>query len=91
MALTRETKAELLAGYQTDVLTDFALQTIAGHDRDEPLFMVLSVEAPHFPLEAPEEFKRFDPDTLQVRPNFEDTPEMREQLALYYAMIENLD
>ena len=80
-----------LAGYQTDVLTDFALEYIADYTRDEPLFLVLSVEPPHFPLEAPETFKRFDPESLEVRPNFEDTPEMREQLALYYAMIENLD
>ena len=34
---------------------------------------------------------RFDPDMLQVRPNFGDKPDLRERLATYYAMIENLD
>ena len=34
---------------------------------------------------------RFNPNSLQIRPNFADSPRMREQLATYYAMIENLD
>jgi arylsulfatase A-like enzyme len=52
---------------------------------------VLSVEPPHFPLEAPDAYKRFEPAKLKVRPNFDDSPEMRESLAIYYAMVENLD
>ena len=86
-----ETNPRRMNGYQTDVLTDLAIDYLQNYDRDQPLFLVLSVEPPHFPLEAPEENLRFDPDTLQVRPNFSDTPENREQLAIYYAMIENLD
>ncbi|MCB0063202.1 MAG: sulfatase-like hydrolase/transferase, partial [Caldilineaceae bacterium] len=77
--------------YQTDFLTDLAIDYLAGYDREQPLFLVLSVEPPHFPLEAPETFERFDPDTLVVPPTFADTPEMRKRLATYYAMIENLD
>ena len=77
--------------YQTDALTDMTLEYLEAYDRDEPLFLVLSVEPPHFPLEAPEAFKRFDPAALETRPNFVDSPRMREQLAVYYAMVENLD
>jgi arylsulfatase A-like enzyme len=49
------------------------------------------VEPPHFPLEAPDDFMRFDPAVLVTRPNFVDSPERRAQLATYYAMVENLD
>ena len=63
-----------LEGYQTDALTDRVIDYLRAYDRDEPLFLVLSVEPPHFPLEAPEEWLRFDPATLQVRPNFVDHP-----------------
>lgn len=38
---------------------------------------MLSVIPPHFPLIAPEKWKRFRPDDLQVRDNFHDSPEMR--------------
>jgi arylsulfatase A-like enzyme len=92
------------AGYQTDVLTDLALEYMAQHDPSDPLFLTLSVEPPHFPCHAPESFRRFDPDSLETRPNFarldpffaEFEPELDEQtlrqiLANYYAMVENLD
>ena len=52
---------------------------------------MLSVTPPHFPLIAPEQWERFDLDSLVVRDNFHDSPEMRKNLATYYAMIENLD
>ena len=90
-------------GYETDGLTAVALDYLERYDRDEPLFLVLSVTPPHFPLIVPDKWKRFDPDKLEVRPNFnqldpffvsedERTDEdMRECLANYYAMIENLD
>ena len=80
-----------LEGYETDALTDRVIDYIRSYDADEPLFLVLSVTPPHFPLEAPAEWERFDPETLQVRDNFHDSPEMRQNLATYYAMIENLD
>lgn len=86
-----ELEPRAMKGYQTDWLTDLSLDYLRRHDPEQPLFLVLSVEPPHFPLDAPECFKRFDPARLSVRPNFTDTPEHRNDLALYYAMIENLD
>lgn len=77
--------------YQTDFLTDLTIDYLESYDRDEPLFLVLSVEPPHFPLEAPEAYERFDPDALEVPPSFGDSPEMRKLVATYYAMVENLD
>lgn len=78
-------------GYQTDLLTEMALEYLEAYEADEPLFLVLSVEPPHFPLEAPDAFSRFEPEALQTRPNFADSPPMRQALAAYYAMVENLD
>jgi arylsulfatase A-like enzyme len=93
-----------LPGFQTDVLTDEAIRQLNAYDREDPLYMVLSVEPPHFPCTAPEEFKRFDPAALQTRPNFAklnpmfescfpkiDEATLRQMLANYYAMVENLD
>ena len=77
--------------YQTDYLTDMAINYLASYDKEEPLFLVLSVEPPHFPLAAPDAFERFDPAVLQVPPSSDDSPEMRKLLATYYAMVENLD
>ena len=78
--------------YQTDFLTDLAIDYLKHYDGDKPLFLVLSVEPPHFPLQAPQEFiDRFNPAALEVPPTFEDTPAMRKLLAIYYAMVENLD
>ncbi|MFZ0548373.1 MAG: sulfatase-like hydrolase/transferase [Candidatus Promineifilaceae bacterium] len=79
------------SGYQTDLLTEMVINYLEDYSLDNPLFLVLSVEPPHFPLEAPSSFERFDPAAMQTRPNFGDTPEMRRALATYYAMIENLD
>lgn len=80
-------------GYETDGLTDLAIDYIRNYEQQEPLFLTLSVTPPHFPLVAPDEWKRFDPAKLALRPNVrqEDEPEMRACLANYYAMIENLD
>jgi arylsulfatase A-like enzyme len=78
-------------GYVTDGLTDMAIDYLRNYDRKAPLFMVISLPPPHFPFEAPEKFLRLDPAGLSVRPNFTDRPGWRENLAVYYAMIENLD
>jgi arylsulfatase A-like enzyme len=90
-------------GYETDGLADLVLDYLDTYERDEPLFLVLSVTPPHFPLIVPEEWKRFKPEELVVRPNFnvrdpfffsegeKSDADMREKLANYYAMIENLD
>jgi arylsulfatase A-like enzyme len=81
-------------GYQTEALTDMAIEYLENYGREQPLFLVLSVEPPHFPLEAPATDLRLDPAHLITRPNFAEsaeTPRLRESLATYYAMIENLD
>lgn len=80
-----------LEGYETDALTDRAIDYIRTYDNEQPLFLVLSVTPPHFPLIVPKEWERFDPGELDVRQNFHDSPDMRTHLATYYAMIENLD
>jgi len=86
-----EVNPRKINGYQTDVLTDMAIRYLNEYSHQKPLFLVLSVEPPHFPLGVPDQFMRFDPSELKTQPNFSDTPEMREKLATYYAMIENLD
>ncbi|MCS5609338.1 MAG: sulfatase-like hydrolase/transferase, partial [Candidatus Poribacteria bacterium] len=86
-----EVNPRKINGYQTDVLTDMAIRYLNEYGHQKPLFLVLSVEPPHFPLDVPDQFMRFDPSELKTQPNFSDTPEMREKLATYYAMIENLD
>jgi arylsulfatase A-like enzyme len=90
-------------GYETDGLTDLVIDYLANYNRDQPLFIVLSVTPPHFPLIVPDKWKRFDLEMLEVRENFNKLDpfffsepvrsdgEMREMLANYYAMVENLD
>jgi len=80
-----------LDGYQTDALTDLCIDYLSGYDGSKPLYLVLSIEPPHWPLEAPDSFLRIAPEDLQVRDNFGDRYGLREKLAVYYAMIENLD
>ncbi|NIA14865.1 MAG: sulfatase-like hydrolase/transferase [Nitrospiraceae bacterium] len=87
----RDENPTKIPGYETDGLTDLVIDYLKDYDRGEPLFLVLSINPPHFPLEVPEQWERFKPEALEVRPNFTDTPEMRADLATYYAMIENLD
>ena len=64
---------EWLEGYETDALTDEVLRYLETYDRNQPLFLVLSVTPPHFPLVAPERWLRHGA-ALQVRPNFVDHP-----------------
>lgn len=80
-------------GFETDGLTNVAIEYIKSYKEDKPLFMTLSITPPHFPLIVPEKWKRFDPRNLVVPENFDEGPadEFRECLATYYAMIENLD
>ncbi|MGC9348786.1 MAG: sulfatase family protein [Anaerolineae bacterium] len=92
----REPLAENLGIYETDALTnrliDF-LKTYGGH---QPFFAVLSVQPPHNPHVAPPEYTaRHDPDEIVLRPNVPDIPRVvepaRQELAGYYAQVENLD
>ncbi len=89
-----------LPGYETDELSELLIDFI--HDkggaqaegRREPFFAVLSVQPPHSPNLAPEDFMdRHAPGQVQLRPNVPDVvaDKARRDLAGYYAQIENLD
>ncbi len=91
-----------LPGYETDALTDLLIRYLkeraadAKAGRARPFFAVLSVQPPHDPYVAPEEFmRRYNGAKLELRPNVPPVPEVletaRRDLAGYYAMIENLD
>ena len=87
-----------LPGYETDALTDLTIARLRGlaAPNQPPFFLTLSVQPPHDPYVAPEEWmRRHTPGGIQFRPNVPDIPRVREQagreLAGYYAMIENLD
>lgn len=91
-----------LPKYETDALTDILIDYISARGQEkadgkhQPFFAALSVQPPHDPYVAPEEWmKRHTPGGIQLRPN---VPEVawceeraRRELAGYYAMIENLD
>ena len=86
-----EINPQKIQGFQTDILTDMAMDYLQNYDGATPLFLVLSVDPPHWPIAAPASFMRLDPKMLKTRPNFGDKKDLREQLAGYYAMVENLD
>jgi arylsulfatase A-like enzyme len=92
-----------LPGYETDELTNLLIGYIkerAGERKSggggKPFFAALSVQPPHDPYIAPEEFmEKYNPERLQLRPNVAHSAQVEKQarteLAGYYAMIENLD
>jgi arylsulfatase A-like enzyme len=91
-----------LPGYETDALTDLLIEYVkeqgalqrAGNGK--PFFACLSVQPPHDPYGAPEEYMaRYNPARLELRPNVPRggaiEAQARRDLAGYYAMIENWD
>lgn len=91
-----------LPGYETDALTDLFISYLKERaaekkaKKERPFFAVLSVQPPHDPYVAPEEFmRRHNPARLQLRPNVPDVLRIEEQarreLAGACAQIENLD
>ena len=85
-----------LPGYETDAVTDLLIDHLREQSADQPFFAVLSIQPPHSPYVAPEEWTaRHHPDTIQLRPNVPPVERIRNQaredLAGYYAMVENLD
>ncbi|MCC6489794.1 MAG: sulfatase [Candidatus Hydrogenedentes bacterium] len=91
-----------LQGYETDAITNHLIDYIKerGAERASgnarPFFAAMSVQPPHSPYVAPEEFMaRHRPEDIQLRPNVPNVAriveEARRDLAGYYAMIENLD
>lgn len=65
-------------GYATDLLAREAVRTLKRHDPSEPLFLCLSWNAPHIPLQVPEP---------QVRP-YASLPEQRR---IFAGMVAALD
>ncbi|MCL5743574.1 MAG: sulfatase, partial [Acidobacteria bacterium] len=91
-----------LPGYETDELTNLLIKYIkergdeAKAGRRRPFFAALSVQPPHNPYVAPDDFlRRYNGGQLQLRPNVPPIASVedkaRRDLAAYYAMIENLD
>lgn len=92
-----------LPGYETDALTDLLIHYLERRaatdeetEEEQPFFAALSVQPPHDPYIAPEEWMRnHTPGQVQLRPNVPEVPYVldraRRQLAGYHAMIENLD
>lgn len=90
-----------LPGYETDELVNLFvkhLKDAAGERKrsGKPFFSVLSVQPPHDPYVAPERFMaNYNPAKMEMRPNVAHVAKLerqaREDLAGYYAMIENLD
>lgn len=85
---TNPQKPETLPKYQTDALTDLAIESIMEEDQDTPWFKVVSYEAPHPPhvdqndIEsyqkeyAPKEYlDMFQAESLVLRPNVKGTDE----------------
>jgi arylsulfatase A-like enzyme len=91
-----------LPGYETDALTDLLIDQLEEYaqagaiSRQPPFFAVLSVQPPHNPYVAPEEWmQRHTPGKIELRSNVPQIPGVveraRRSLAGYYAQIENLD
>jgi len=91
-----------LPGYETDELTNLLIKYVkeagerAKAGNAEPFFAVLSVQPPHDPYVAPDQFlSRYQSTQLQLRPNVPANESVQEtarrDLAGYYAMIENFD
>ena len=90
----REIAHYRLPEYETDCLTDMALERLSGGGASgRPFFMVVSVQPPHSPQLAPANHRRYQAQQLTLRPNVPATSEARARIALsgYYAQIENID
>lgn len=92
----RGMKKGKLEGYQTDALANLTIDWIKQQPEDRPWFHVVSIEPPHPPNVAPEEYMdRFKHQDLKLRPNVrKDDPNLakyEKDLRGYYAQISNLD
>lgn len=90
----KEVEHYRLPGYETDCLTDMALERItARKSEDKPFFMVVSVQPPHNPNLAPASSRNYQAQQLTLRPNVpaKDEEMARFKLSGYYAQIENID
>jgi len=83
--------------YQTDGLFGLGMNYLEHRDPTQPFCMILSVEPPHDPFEAPESFElAWEAMDIKLPPNIKaSTPQQLEEVIRtrkkYYAMVENLD
>ncbi len=85
-------------GYCSDVYTDAAMEFVESH-QEQPFFVYLSFNAPHTPLQVPEEFlqayKDKDPAAASYSRQGRPLPEMSDQdkdaARRVYAMVSNID
>lgn len=91
-----------LPGYETDELTNLLIRYIRERAAEQqagngkPFFAILSVQPPHDPYVAPEEYmQRYNAGTVELRANVprggNAEAVARRELAGYYAMIANWD
>lgn len=83
-------------GYEPTIQTDLAIGFLSEHQTqhaDRPFCLFVSWGPPHDPYEPwpPGLEGSYDPDALTLRPNCEDTPRNRKDLAGHYAHITALD
>ncbi len=84
-------------GYCSDVFTNFAIDFIV-ENKENPFFLYLSYNAPHAPLQVPQEYynryKNIDPSSgfeNDGRPFPEMNELMKENARKVYAMVSNID
>ena len=89
--------AKRIEGYQTNGLFDLGMNYLKDRQKDQPFFMVISVEPPHPPFEAPRELQTFwENREISLPSNFKPKDEAQRDMFIkeqqqYYAMVENLD
>lgn len=65
-----DTEPHPIDGYQTDGLFDLGAKYLTDYDHDAPFCLTISVEPPHPPFIAPEEYlERWENKSLRLRPN----------------------
>ena len=86
-----------IEGYQTDGLFQLGMDYLQDRTDDRPFCMVVSVEPPHDPFEAPKDLQTaWEQRDITLPDNFDiSDPDQREAMILnrqrYNAMVENLD
>ncbi len=81
--------------FEAEGWTDLALEFLDEQkNSDQPYFLMVAPGPPHDPYGAPEEYmKRFDPEKIRVRANYEEVERgvTRKNLAAYYAACTAVD
>ena len=82
--MRRNAEAIEVEGHATDLFTDWACEYISERatDSEVPFFLYLAYNAPHFPIEPPDDWY----ERIKKR-----SPEMEEKRALNVAFVEHLD